>query len=850
MITAAVVNCNPTLFELNVSKHETSQKKKLLLLATSSLFLSIQQASAELYFDPAMLNMKSLNQPIDISQFNKANSQIPGHYFSEIYINGKLVDSIDLLYTSDDRGLTPCFTLNMLKQYGVKTSLFPALSSLNDEACVDIQAIIPKSQVDVYFGRQVVDVSLPQAVMTHQTRGEVSPERWQDGETALFTDYNISGSRTHHDNADSSSQVYVNARSGFNIGPWRLRNYSTYHNNGNNHGQWDALNTYLQRDIRELRAQLTVGDTYSSSGVFDSLSLRGIEFASDDNMLPDNLRGYAPVIRGIANSNAEVTVRQNGHVIYQTYVTPGAFEITDIYPSATSGDMEISIKEQDGSVHTFTQGFAAVPVLQREGHLKYDLAAGQYRSNGNHNASTPNVMQAAAAYGLPWGLTLYGGVQGANDYHAYAFGIGKNLGLFGAVSTDITHAVTKINNDEKEKGQSFRFLYAKTFADTATTLRLTGYRYSTQGFYSFSEAQERMYDSDSLYTYNKRGRFDISVNQRLANYGSFYASVYDQSYWGGRRSDRTWQTGFNSSWKDINYGISFSSSSSQRYNATNRQIAFNVSLPLERWLTPNSKSNTSASYSINHSNDHQTTQQMGLFGTALDSKLAWNASQAYGNDGVGSSGNLGASYQGTYGEANLGYNYSKQSTQYNYGFRGGVIVHDEGITLSQSLGESMVLIKAANAAGTKLENETGVAIDYRGYAVIPYASAYRENRVALDTTSLPEQVEVDNPVVNIVPTKGALVKVDFNTVKGYRTLMRLTQNGKPLPFGTTIVDDVRQRSSIVGDEGEVFLSGLERKGTLNAKWGEGSEQQCQIHYSLPVNELDNNSVINSYGVCK
>ncbi|MFP1497178.1 fimbria/pilus outer membrane usher protein [Escherichia coli] len=31
------------------------------------------------------------------------------------------------------------------------------------------------------------------------------------------------------------------------------------------------------------------------------------------------------IVRGIAKSNAEVSIEQNGYVIYRTYVQPGAF---------------------------------------------------------------------------------------------------------------------------------------------------------------------------------------------------------------------------------------------------------------------------------------------------------------------------------------------------------------------------------------------------------------------------------------------------------------------------------------------------------------------------------------------
>ncbi|MEX5990427.1 fimbria/pilus outer membrane usher protein [Providencia hangzhouensis] len=67
--------------------------------------------------------------------------------------------------------------------------------------------------------------------------------------------------------------------------------------------------------------------------LFDSISLRGAKIATDDNMYPDGMSTYAPEIRGIAQSNALVTVTQNNSIIYQTTVAPGPFSLTDVYPS-------------------------------------------------------------------------------------------------------------------------------------------------------------------------------------------------------------------------------------------------------------------------------------------------------------------------------------------------------------------------------------------------------------------------------------------------------------------------------------------------------------------------------------
>ncbi|WP_142793458.1 fimbria/pilus outer membrane usher protein, partial [Klebsiella pneumoniae] len=78
--------------------------------------------------------------------------------------------------------------------------------------------------------------------------------------------------------------------------------------------QWNNIRTYVQKAIIPLKSQLTIGDSFTENDIFDSVGFRGVKLASDDNMLPDSMRGFAPTVRGVANSNAQVTIRQNGYV--------------------------------------------------------------------------------------------------------------------------------------------------------------------------------------------------------------------------------------------------------------------------------------------------------------------------------------------------------------------------------------------------------------------------------------------------------------------------------------------------------------------------------------------------------
>lgn len=223
-----------------------------------------------------------------------------------------------------------------------------------------------------------LDLYVPQEYMQRDPQGAVPPEQWDDGLNMLFMNYNFSAANSHG-NGDSRNDSYLNLRSGINVGPWRLRNYSTYNKN-DGAAQWNTINTSLERDIKVLKSQFSMGDGYTQAGVFDSVNFRGAHLYSDDAMLPESVRGFAPVVRGIAQSNAQVTIRQGGNIIWQFYVPPGPFIINDLYPTAASGDLAVAVREADGSMHQFIQPFSAVPVMQREGQSKYSLAAGKYRA--------------------------------------------------------------------------------------------------------------------------------------------------------------------------------------------------------------------------------------------------------------------------------------------------------------------------------------------------------------------------------------------------------------------------------------------------------------------------------------
>lgn len=850
-------------------------------------FLPASGYAQELYFPPELV-ASDAQLVADLSRFEKSGAQLPGNYDVDIYVNQQLIEQRNIRFIDvvshvnasgekaedikDKTGLMACLTRQDLTGFGVKAAALPASDEIADDACISPGNVIPNAHTAFDFENMRLDISIPQVAMQNNARGYIPPERWDEGITAAMLSYNFSG-RTSQTKYGSNNSHYLNLNSGINVGPWRLRDqrsWNEYQSKSGHYSQWQRVKTYASRTITPLRSELVLGEGITSGDIFDSMGFQGMQISTDDSMLPDSMRGFAPVVRGSARTNAQVKIQQNGYTVYQTFVTPGAFVIDDLYPVYSSGDLEVTVTEADGSTQFFVVPYSSVPVLQREGNIKYSLTAGRYQASGD-NYRDPQFAQGSLIWGLPHNITAYGGMQYSSNYLSGLIGGGLNLGVFGALSMDVTQASSTLADDSQHKGRSLRFLYARSLNTLGTTFQLTGYRYSTKGFHTLDETALKgmsgwRYDGETLgedgwpvnqsYTdyynlyNNKRSKVQANISQRVGEMGSVYLSGVRQTYWNTSGASDSVQAGFNSSFGSVNYNLSYSYSRESSGQGSDRAAYLSLSVPLDAFLSGNrdgGSRNMYASYSAGRDSSGNISQQAGLSGTALQgNKLNWGLTEGYTRN-EGNSGNLNASYLGRVGNASMGYSYSRDYRQVSYGLSGGGILHRQGLTLGQSLGETNILVAAPGISGVGVENETGVSTDGRGYAIKTNASVYRENRVALDTTSLDDQTDVDDAVSRVVPTRGAVTKASFKGHTGSRILLTLTSKGEPLPFGTTVM--AGERGSIVGDEGLVYLSGMPAKGTVKASWGEGSGKRCIADYRIP-SEAKGQQVVKIAAQCR
>ena len=267
-------------------------------------------SSADLYFNPRFL-ADDPQAVADLSRFENGQELPPGTYRVDIYLNNGYMATRDVTFNTGDseQGIVPCLTRAQLASMGLNTASVAGMNLLADDACVPLTSMIHDATAHLDVGQQRLNLTIPQAFMSNRARGYIPPELWDPGINAGLLNYNFSGNSVQNRIGGNSHYAYLNLQSGLNIGAWRLRDNTTWSYNSSDSSsgsknKWQHINTWLERDIIPLRSRLTLGDGYTQGDIFDGINFRGAQLASDDNMLPDSQRGFAPVIHGIARGTA------------------------------------------------------------------------------------------------------------------------------------------------------------------------------------------------------------------------------------------------------------------------------------------------------------------------------------------------------------------------------------------------------------------------------------------------------------------------------------------------------------------------------------------------------------------
>ncbi|HGB4255282.1 TPA: fimbria/pilus outer membrane usher protein, partial [Salmonella enterica subsp. enterica serovar Virchow] len=604
-------------------------KYSILALYVSAALLPLTASARTWTFDPALVD--GGKGTVDVSLFNEG-LQLPGTYNVTITVNGSTVDSnVPVSFQlAGDKGhqyLAPCLTPEQLTRYGVDISKYPALK--DGKSCADLGAIAQATSHFDFNKQQLALVFPPQAMLPVLTG--IAPEPlWDDGMPALLLGWDASTQHSEYRGAWSSrsDSNYISLQPGLNLGPWRLRNASTWQKNSSQPGEWQSAYTYAERGINRLKSRLTLGESYTSGSVFDSIPFRGVMLASDENMVPWDQSQFAPVVRGIARTQARVEVRQSGYLMTTRTVPAGPFEITDLPSTGSSGDLQVTVLESDGSRQEFTVPYTVPAVAVRQGYLKYSVVAGQYRASSDSVKHTP-VASAELMYGLPWNLTAYGGLQTADHYQAGSAGMGLMLGAWGALSVDVTQARSQRYTGDWQTGQRWRVRYSETL-DTGTSLGMASEEYASAGYSGLSETLDTWCDDNSHCGYypgyhpmKQKNRTSVYLSQPLGSLGYLSLNGYRQTWHNDSSHSDSWGAGYSTSLGRTYLSLNWARNRNTDRNGREQDetlTSLYVSVP----FGGASDNPVYATYQMNSQSGGDTSHELGAYGDVLDRRLHWD----------------------------------------------------------------------------------------------------------------------------------------------------------------------------------------------------------------------------------
>lgn len=841
------------------SRHNGMEKTVLALIIASAIgspfYSYAADSSDDVEFDPSFFPNKK-GEKLDLSQYSRANIVPAGNYSMDVILNGQWIgkEEIKFITIPNNKYAVPCYNGSFFSQLNLNAKQLNKqegyLDRLEKEGyCGDLKTMVPGTLVNFDTGEQKVMVSIPQLLLNNKPRGFVDPSRWEDGLTALMVNYNANIYQAKLSNSNNTYS-YLGLRNGINFGGWQLRNSGAFNWNSGGKNTYRNTATYLGHDIPALQSQLVIGDAFTSGTLFDGIRFRGIRLYSDDRMLPDSQRGYAPIVRGVANSNARVVITQNGFNIYTTTVAPGPFEISDLYPNSYGGDLMVRVEEATGEVRTFSVPYASLAQLLRPGISRYELAAGEVNSYGLTHK--PNFGTLTYQRGLINDLTGYTGTTVSEGYFAAMLGAAVNTPI-GAFSFDVTQADSNLPN-ESYNGQSYRLAYSQVIPQTKTNFSVLAYRYSTSGYLGLNDAvQLRDMELGGLNTsdYQRpRSTFTLSVNQILPErWGSLFATASYSNYWKNEGSRESYQLGYSNVISSLSYSLAvnrtLNSNVQSIFSTETRETQFtlNLSLPLG-----------GAAYGSNlHMTGTSSSQtrngQVGLSGSyGSDHQYDYNVNVTRDTTSNTNAFSSGLGYRAPFADLSASYGYAQGNQQYSAGANGAVVVHSGGITFGQSMGETAALVHAQGAKGARVTTTTGVTVDRFGYAIVPYLRPYYVNKVDLDPKGTPDNIEIRSTQSTTVPRSGALTLLNYETESGRLVYIKAKQkDGSALPFAASVYDTKGKNVGVVAQSSLLVLRGIDDQGILRVKWGDNEEKSCTLHYQLPPEQSETTVI---QGVCQ
>ncbi|VVQ01864.1 Outer membrane usher protein YraJ [Pseudomonas fluorescens] len=778
-----------------------------LLLTNTLMVLDVEaNVSSPTSFDRNTLMQRGID-PALATLLMQTPRFTAGKHPVTLSVNGQRQGRVDATFNDDgvlcfDRTLLDAANLNVPDRM------------LDGGRCHDFLDASPQTIIDADPANLAVSLIVPTDAIRAIAR-DVSG--FQTGGVAALLNYDVSGLRSR--SGDSTSRyISANTELGFNAGDWivRSRQVQTWQDEVS---RTTHIAAYAQRTFASHEAVLQAGQINLYNPVLAGAQITGLQVLNEQAL---QVEGQSAVIDGIANSQAQVEVRQNGSLIHSTVVPAGPFSLTGVRRLNSRSDVEVTIKEADGSERRFTVPATMLGIgLPAPG---FSLAAGHVRSNGNEQAGNPWVASGGWSGAIHPQVLLSAGLTGAADYRAAGIGVG----LLPWPDTTVEATLTAVDASGRQASQGLQAGLNVSHRLSDRWSLSAGSSYRTRGY---QELEEAVFDNTSNVTQSRyRDQQSAALSWSHPWLGAFGSGFSRSSSFDGQSSSRAL-----ASWGTSMGGVSISATAEWQVSGADRNddsVFLNISMPLGQ---------TRRARTWVRSSGGEYRSGVGMR-EQINDQLAYGIGVEHDTRDRQVQSTAGVSLLPRYSQLDLNYTRTDaERSSYQASARGAAVLHGGGLTLSPyPVRDTFALLSVGGMDAIKVSTPSGpVWTDGQGQAVIAQVAAYGRSPVQVDTKTLPRNADISNGLAVVSAGRGAVDKVEFGVSLTRRALLKVTTaNGAPLPRGATVNTEEGEFVTLVQDDGLVFLPNvLDRRALWISAPG---LERCELRLELPE-EADTNA---------
>ena len=775
---------------------------KVVLGLANALVLTDVMADSSLLtsFDKRTLQQRGID-PALATLLLQAPRFTAGRHPVTLTVNGQRRGRVDVAFS---RQGDVCFDQALLDTANLRV---PARTQ-DDQPCHDFLGAWPQTVIDPDPASLGLSLIVPTDSIRPTTRDFTG---YQTGGFAGLLNYDVSSLHSHFGD-QSSRYMSANTELGFNAGDWIVRSRQVQ-TRQDDVSRTSHLAAYAQRTFASQQAVLQAGQISLYNPVLAGTQITGVQVMTEQAL---RVEGQNAAIEGIAHSQAQIEVRQNGSLIHSTVVPAGPFSLNDVRRLNHRSDVEVTVKEADGSERSFTVPAAMLGIgLPAPG---FSLAAGQVRSTSDTQDDTPWVISGGWSGALDPQLQFSAGMTTTAEYRATGF----SLGLLPSTATQIQASLlrTDVGGRAPSRGLQGDLSASHRFDDqwsinAGSTYRTFGYRELEDAVFSLSSDNGK-----SRY----RDRQSVALAWSHPTLGAFGGGMSRSSSFDGQSSRRAL-----ASWGTSIGGVSVSANAEWQLSGaggSGDSVYLNLSIPLgesrrARTWVRSAAGEYRSGVGLNDRINDRFGYRIGIEHDTRDKQV-----QSI----------VGASLLPRYSQLDLSYTRSDaERSSYQAGARGGAVLHGGGLTLSPyPVRDTFALLSVGEMDAIRVSTPSGpVWTDSQGQAVVPQVAAYGRSAVEIDTRSLPRNIDINNGMAVISAGRGAVDRVEFGVTMTRRALLKVTtSHGAPLPRGATVSTEDGEFVTLVQDGGQVFLPNVL---DLRPLWitAPGLER-CRLDFELPV----------------